>query len=316
MKQYLVVGGRDVKGYNSTATEVLDFSNSNLTKPSFGEIPETRDVAVGAYLNDQPILCGGDDGDFRNPAYDTCLTFRNSRWSQTHKLTTGRRAAVSVQLNETTLWILGGGGGGGRNLLNSTEFINVNNQNGIPGKELPAAMWRGCAVKYSSEKIFVIGGVGTIGYYKGNPEIGYLNKVWIFNPKDNFSYVTGPSLKLPRGRHGCALMKNGDKSLIVIAGGYSCIWGDYLTQVDILDPSNDNNQWTPGPSLPSFRQDIANAMFTSPDGGGVMIAGGIDVPNNGVISNIFELRAGAKNWTQLEQKLNQPRSDHVIIPLK
>ena len=72
-----------------------------------------------------------------------------------------------------------------------------------------------------------------------------------------------------------------------------------------------------GPSLPFFRQDIANAMFTSPDGGGVMIAGGIDVlSDNGVRSNIFELRAGAKTWTQLEQKLNQPRSDHVIIPLK
>ena len=71
-----------------------------------------------------------------------------------------------------------------------------------------------------------------------------------------------------------------------------------------------------GPSLPSFRQDIANAMFTSPDGGGVMIAGGIDVLDNGVISNIIELRPGAKNWPPFEQKLKQPRSDHVIIPLE
>ena len=77
-----VGGGGGVK-----ATEVLDFSNSNLTKPSFGVIPETRWDAVGAYLNDQPIICGGDDGDYRN-AYDTCLTFHKSRWSQTHILTT------------------------------------------------------------------------------------------------------------------------------------------------------------------------------------------------------------------------------------
>jgi len=132
-KQFLVVGGHDVK-----ATEVLDFSNSNLTKPSFGVIPEVRVGAVGAYLNDQPIICGGDDGYWQN-AYDTCLTFDDSRWSQTHKLTTIRTAAASVLLNETTLWILGGLDNNG-DRLDSTELINANEENGIPGKELPVAM--------------------------------------------------------------------------------------------------------------------------------------------------------------------------------
>ena len=113
-------------------------------------IPEERQDAVGAFLNDQPIICGGADGNYRN-TYETCLTFQNSRWSQTHKLTTRRWGAASVLLNETTLWILGGYGNG---YLDSTEFININERNGIPGKKLPIAMYGMCAVKYSSEKIF------------------------------------------------------------------------------------------------------------------------------------------------------------------
>ena len=57
-------------------------------------------------------------------------------------------------------------------------------------------------------------------------------------------------------------------------------------------------------------------MFTSPNGGGVIIAGG-KIGENELekSSDIIELRAEAKNWTFLEQKLNQPRYDHVIIPL-
>ena len=73
-----------------------------------------------------------------------------------------------------------------------------------------------------------------------------------------------------------------------------------------------------GPELPYKVYRIGNAMFTSPNGGGVIIAGGQtgEFPwNNKAISDIIELRAGARNWTILEQKLNQPRDDHVIIPL-
>ena len=92
-----------------------------------------------------------------------------------------------------------------------------------------------CAVKYSSERIFVIGGSDSNG--------NYLDSVWIFNPKNNFDYITGPLLKNKRGFHGCSLMKKGQATLIVIAGGYN---GNYLSSVEILDPSNDNNQWTQG----------------------------------------------------------------------
>ena len=54
-------------------------------------------------------------------------------------------------------------------------------------------------------------------------------------------------------------------------------------------------------------------MFTSPNGGGVMIAGGFNYGDGK--TDIIELRAGARNWTYSEQKLNLPRINHVIIPL-
>ena len=55
-------------------------------------------------------------------------------------------------------------------------------------------------------------------------------------------------------------------------------------------------------------------MFTSPNGSGVIIAGGLNDESE-TLSDIIELRAGARNWTFLEQKSNQHRSSHVIIPL-
>ena len=67
-----------------------------------------------------------------------------------------------------------------------------------------------------------------------------------------------------------------------------------------------------GPELPY--KVFYNAMFTSPNGGGVIIAGG-ENDDSERLTDIIELRAGARNWTFLEQKLNQPRSGHVIIPL-
>ena len=69
-----------------------------------------------------------------------------------------------------------------------------------------------------------------------------------------------------------------------------------------------------GPELPYKVTFISNSMFTSPNGGGVIIAGG-ENDDSERLTDIIELRAGARNWTFLEQKLNQPRVYHVIIPL-
>ena len=66
-----------------------------------------------------------------------------------------------------------------------------------------------------------------------------------------------------------------------------------------------------GPSLP-YRLS-RSAMATSPDGEGVILFGGkID---DKIDDTILELRYGSDEWTTLPQKLQQSRSDHVVIPI-
>ena len=68
-----------------------------------------------------------------------------------------------------------------------------------------------------------------------------------------------------------------------------------------------------GPDLPYKLTD--SAMATSPDGGGVILFGGWNIDKGAIEDKILELRFGANEWTVLPQKLNQPRSQHVVIPI-
>merc|ERR1712150_58089 len=122
-----------------------------------------------------------------------------------------RLSPAGVQINATTFWILGGeyhiGGYSSSGLLDSTEFISDGQANGVSGPKLPYAMSGMCAVKVSEEEIFLIG--GWIG--------GYLNKVWIFNPQNGFEIKPGPSLNIKRFAHSCSTMRDGGKTVIVVA---------------------------------------------------------------------------------------------------
>ena len=130
-KQFLIAGGSTNSGGNDLATEVIDVqSNSNVTS-SFGDIPSVRGYAVGGLLGSTPILCGG------SSFYDSCFTLKDSQWRQTHKMTTKRIASASVQINATTLWILGGYNG---DRLDSSEFVVLDSAVGKPGPKLPYAV--------------------------------------------------------------------------------------------------------------------------------------------------------------------------------
>ena len=55
-------------------------------------------------------------------------------------------------------------------------------------------------------------------------------------------------------------------------------------------------------------------MVTSPDGGGVMITGGI-TPSSSKSPKILELRAGGSSWEERDQELDNARSAHTVIPV-
>ena len=58
-----------------------------------------------------------------------------------------------------------------------------------------------------------------------------------------------------------------------------------------------------------------SAMATSPDGEGVILFGGYNRDKRAKEDTILELRYGSDKWTVLPQKLKQPRSSHVVIPV-
>ena len=170
-------------------------------------------------LGNAPIVCGGG-------STGSCLTFGNSQWSLSHFMSEKRARSASVQINSSTLWVLGGDNDSG--YLNSTEFIRNGQKNGVPGRELPYRMRGMCAVKLSHEEIFLIGGE--------DEEEDYRNEVWIFNPKKDFSIKPGPSLNTSRAFHSCGTMRIDGKPVIVVAGGWNL--ADGLDSVEIYDPTD------------------------------------------------------------------------------
>ena len=96
---------------------------------SFGDIVE-RKGAVGGLLGSSPIICGVKDYEY----FDSCIMYQQSQWTQSHTMTF-RVFSASVQLNSTTLWILGGDCivCPDEPILNTTEFISLNSSVATPG---------------------------------------------------------------------------------------------------------------------------------------------------------------------------------------
>ena len=229
----MIVGGIHEGGIeDSKMTEVVELVQTSNSTPSFGQLPSARFGAVGAMLGSTPILCGGTTIGDVNPYYDDCVMFQNSQWDQSHIMNEMRAYAAGVQINSTTLWILGGlysSGDGSSHYLDSTEFISQGGHlNGVPGSKLPYAMGMMCSVKLSEEEIFVIGG--------HDGDLNWRNEVWIYNPQKEFARNQGPSLNSKRGYHSCSTMRDGEKTLIIVAGGYNGV--DSLSTVEIYNPTD------------------------------------------------------------------------------
>ena len=210
-------------------TEVVELIKTNST-PSFGQLPITIGHAVGAMLGSAPIICGGHNG---YSATQLCVSFENSQWSHNYLLNDKRAFSAGIKINSTTIWILGGWNGS--NDLDSSEFIIQGQSNGVPGPKLPYVLTNACTVKLSEEEIFVIGG--------DTYPIHARKKVWIYDPQNGFKRIPGPSLTTGRSSHSCSAMRDGEKTLIIVAGGNGADNAD-LDSVEIYDPKE--NRWHSG----------------------------------------------------------------------
>ena len=186
-------------------------------------------------LGDAPILCGGFDES--DNFLDTCISYQDSKWSQSHLMVEKRSFAAEVKIDSTTFWILGGMDYYDNYYVfwASTEFIIQGQTNGVSGPELPYSLRGMCAVKLSENEIFVIGGLEGYNSYK--------NEVWIYDPQNEFARTQGPSLTTERAYHSCSTMRDGEKTVIIAAGGWNI---GYLNSVEIYDPND--NTWHSGKS--------------------------------------------------------------------
>ena len=114
-------------------------------------------------------------------------------------------------------------------------------------------------------------------------------------------------------------MKVDGKTMIVAAGGYTRP-KSFLDTVEILDPTSEKG-WIPGPKLPY--KSAGTSIVTSPGGNGVILIGGQvnyfdekeDNFTKAISDQLWVLKAKAKKWVMLKQKLQNSRYWSVAIPL-
>ena len=68
-----------------------------------------------------------------------------------------------------------------------------------------------------------------------------------------------------------------------------------------------------GPELPYKLKH--SVMATSPDGGGVILFGGLNANKGAREDALLKLLYDGDEWIILPQKLKQPRNAHVVIPI-
>ena len=127
-------------------------------------------------------------------------------------------------------------------ILTTLKFIIQGQTNGPDGPKLPYGLRGMCAVKLSEQEIFVIG--GEAGDFK------YKNEVWIYDPQNGFARTQGPSMTTRRYQHSCGTMMDGEKTVIITAGGL--IGNTKLYSVEIYNPTD--NTWHSGKNLKKLNE--------------------------------------------------------------
>ena len=229
-RYFVAAGYPSASGVKSEIVDLLDPSKSCLLE----DITPHRWIARGGLLGTTPVICGGwvaiGSG---NSLSDECILYGTT---QVVNMNSINNYHVSVGLNSSMIWILGGYWGGS-DVLDTTEFITVNGA--INGPKLPQALTFSCAVKFpDNDWVYLTG---------GHTENSPTRNVWVAMPSNGFSSFTqGPSFIETRYQHGCGTMSIGAKSIIVAAGGCCSGNSDYKYNVEILDPQSNTNQWVAG----------------------------------------------------------------------
>ena len=244
----------------SRHTEIIDLidprnhwheiSNFDLYEPTLN--------AVGAFLNYQPLICGGWNNQSQSlsnvttwigpKTNDNCGESPVDYIGKPSKLTpmcTKRSRASSIVLNKISksesleksgstyfeyllrnneseiLWITGGMQQN-RHPHSSTEFVTLSESqlfSRIIGPELPFTIYQHCMIEYDNNAIFLIGGVQNGTGSFQERSVQHSKKTWIVDPTNGFEIKEGPDLNVARSFHCGGKMVVDGKVILFVAGG-------------------------------------------------------------------------------------------------
>ena len=202
--------------------QIVDVSNPTKSCELNDDV--TDRFSTGGMLGTTPVICGGS-----GVMSHECLLYGTS---QMITMNSDRKFSSSVGLSNSMLWIMGGELRNHMN-LDTTEFVTI--EGSVNGPQLPEPVSAHCSVHFPGNgNVYVIGGL--------NASSQSINKVWVANPSNKFTFAQGPSLITARYQHNCGIMSIGTKSIIVVAGGIGR--NTCHSSVEILDPLT--NQWVAG----------------------------------------------------------------------
>lgn len=217
---------------STSKTETLTFGNNAQPQSQYPDHPRKIDGAIGGFLNNDFITCGGDDS--VEGYTDKCYMLGSEGPFAT--MMTKRYAAASIALEAEKLWILGGSDDS--NQISSTEYIFSDGRN-EDGPPMPIALSSHAMVKINETTSFLVG-----GYIKN---IGPIQKSWFYNG----IWIDGPDLEKARSAHSVGIVRDPatDQVYVVVSGGCN---GGRCNDVEILSVTG--TSWETGILLKSSRK--------------------------------------------------------------
>ena len=129
-------------------------SSGSAQCPPWTNYPDSIKGATGGFagLNPSIIVCGGEHP-YNSDNIDKCYIVTPKKTELLTTMQSGRYDASSLILKEKILWVCGGNNG--RNVLSSTEYIEIGS---TAGPQMPAALEGHKMVAITDDLILFTGG--------------------------------------------------------------------------------------------------------------------------------------------------------------
>ena len=274
---------------------MVDFSSEGgiCTKPAHFPHYDLLNGAVGAFIGEFPVVCGG-----LGIKHCHGYKFNSQSWAKMpYELLHERSEAATIVLLNGTWLIIGGQNDKGFGISSSEMFKSDKFENGF---FWPTTLWGHCMSVINSSHAYVVG---------GKMDEGFSLSFYTIQLESGYWYV-GTELRSPRYHHTCGTIENFKSTLAVIAGGQNKL------AVDLLHL--ETMQFSKGPNLPHMMNRAVSSQYNNM----FLIIGGLhfgSCPNllsECVASKfIYELDVSMSSWVKKSYTLETPRGGLIAIAL-